>query len=113
MKTAEIKPFIGHQGDVQFKQIPELPENAKEVDPRPVALGTTSPNHHFFTGDFQLYEQGNTTYVKVGPKTATLVHGDINNKNGHGRVTFPEGVFMIAIHQEYNPFLEELENTLD
>jgi hypothetical protein len=116
----------GHQGDVQFKQIEELPSNLKLIKNVPLAYGETSGHCHILTGDVELMEDENFRYAKIGKKGARIQHvqerlltlDNIQRTEeisvaDHKSIMLPSGLFKIAIHKKYNPFAKVFEKVID
>lgn len=123
MTTLKLK---GHQGDVQFKTINALPENAKKINNRPLAYGEVSGHVHVLTGDVELFEIEGTTYAVVGGDGARMQHVMENNLKpacmtevvelpiaDHKSILFPPGTYEIGIQKQYNPYEKVFERVLD
>lgn len=119
------KVIRGHQGDVQFKTIGTLPEGAKLINQKPIALGEHSGHEHIVTGDVQLFEFNGVTYAAVGSDGAMLQHvheskfnGDYTTKKviekaDHRPIPLEQGVYEFFIQGAYNPYLKLMEKVID
>ena len=64
----------GHAGDVQFKMIDKLPQNAIKVENKPLAYGEISGHVHILTGNVEMFEIEGKTFAIVGNDGARLQH---------------------------------------
>lgn len=123
MKNKQIK-FM--QGDVIGFSIAKLPDNAKKINNKPVALGEHSGHQHVITGDVELYEDETRTLAKIGKKGAILQHvheNDFKNSDfislveikqaDHNPIPLKEGIYEIVIQNAYNPYRKIMEKVID
>lgn len=124
MSTKFIK---GHQGDVQFRQITEIPSTAKVVKNQPVAYGEHSGHQHCLTGDVTLFmAEDGTFFAAVGGDGATLQHVHENyfkesdwvstkelRKADHEPLHLPTGNYEIWIQNSWNPYEKLMTAVLD
>lgn len=122
MKHSTVR---GHQGDVQFKSISKLPEGAKPIQQKPIALGEHSGHEHILTGDVTLFELNGVTYAAVGSDGAMLQHvheskfsGNYKSKKviekaDHRPIPLEEGVYEFFIQGSYNPYKKIMEKVID
>lgn len=116
----------GHQGDVQFKQIKNLPANVKKIANKPIALGEHSGHMHILTGDVELFEVEGKIIAAVGADGARLQHIHESKltpqawtktqeieKADHNSHLLPEGVFEFWIQNSYNPYSKLMEQVID
>lgn len=114
----------GHQGDVQFRQISELPKGVKLISLKPIALGEHSGHQHILTGDVQMYEVKDTVFAVVGKDCGRLQHIHESNfkaTNGieelpvadHGSIVLEPGVYEFWIQNQYNPYSKLMEKVID
>lgn len=120
-------PIKGHQGDVQFAQINKLPEGAKPLERKPLALGEHSGHMHILTGpDVQLFEHDGKIFAAVGSDGASLQHIHESRMNEHAWEStqviekadhephlLPEGVYEFHIQNAYNPYAKAMEKVID
>jgi hypothetical protein len=118
MKNLEI------QGDVALR-VAVLPEGAKKINNRPLALGETSGHAHCvetlkpqaeMTNAFDLFEFEGKTFVAVGGDGATLRH--IRLKTGeqadHAPLILAQNtVYEVILQNEYNPEAGAFQRVLD
>lgn len=116
----------GHQGDVQFKMIDKLPNNAVKIENKPLAYGETSGHVHIMTGDVELFEIEGRMYAIVGNDGARMQHIMENNITpecmtevkelpvaDHKSILFPPGTYEIGIQKQYNPYSKIFEKVVD
>ena len=116
----------GHQGDVQFKMINNLPSNAIKVANKPLAYGEVSGHIHVLTGDVELFEISGITYAVVGNDGARMQHmmeNDLTQRcmtevkelpiADHKSILFPPGTYEIGIQKQYNPYEKVFERVSD
>ncbi len=119
------KTIRGHQGDIQFKSLSKLPEGAKKIDHKPIALGEHSGHEHIVTGDVTLFEFEGKVYAAVGNDGAMLQHiheskfnGDyatkkVIEKADHRPIPLEKGVYEFFIQNAYNPYAKIMEKVID
>jgi len=120
----------GHQGDVQFCQIEEIPNKAKKISKTFFAKSERSGHVHALCGDYELYqveEEPDFFYVKVGKDGAVLNHTLFENTRldgffdapkafkvaDHRPSFFQPGVYKISIQRRLNPFAGVWEKVKD
>jgi len=121
-----MKNIKGMQGDVQFKQIDNLPYNAKKITNKPIAYGETTGHAHVLTGNVELFELDNKMFAVVGNDGARLQHVRENNITpkcmrevvelpvaDHKSILLPGGVYEIGIQKQYNPYEKIFEKVRD
>jgi len=120
-----IGTIKGHQGDVQFKSLSKLPDGAKKITQKPIALGEHSGHEHILTGDVELFEYEGRIYAAVGNDGAMLQHvhesrfdgnyktKKVMEKADHKPVPFAPGVYEFFIQNTYNPYAKIMEKVID
>lgn len=116
----------GHQGDVQFKSLPALPQGAVMIAHKPIALGEHSGHMHVLTGSVQLFELDGKIFAAVGDDGARLQHCHESNFSekawqstdelpiaDHGSHLLPKGVYEFYIQNSYNPYTQLMEKVID
>jgi hypothetical protein len=112
------KLIKGHQGDVQFRQLSELPKNLKRVKNQPLAYGEHSGHQHCLTGDVELFmADDGTFFAAVGGDGATLQHIHESyfqekdwvstkelQKADHNPIHIPSGTYEFWIQNSWNPY---------
>lgn len=114
----------GHQGDVIFAQIEEIPAGAIATENKPLAVGSGG-HAHALTGDVQRFEMDGRVFFKVSG-AATLQHVDASlltpdvyrsaallPEKDHHPHTLPVGSYEFWIQKSYNPFTLQLEDVED
>jgi hypothetical protein len=120
------KNIKGHHGDVQFKMIDRLPENAKKINNTPLAYGETSGHVHVITGEVDMFEIEGNIYAVVGNDGARLQHVMENNLTpecltevkelpvaDHKSILLPSGTYEFGIQKQFNPFGKVFEKVRD
>lgn len=121
-----MKIIKGHQGDVQFKSINELPKNAIEIDNKPIALGEIHGHAHVVTGDVKRYEVDNRIFYEIGEKGGIIQHVLINMMTlekynsteilpmaDHKPHKLEKGIYEFYIQNEYNPYEKIMKKVVD
>lgn len=121
-----MQQLKGHQGDVQFAQLSELPFGVKKISNKPIALGEHSGHMHVLTGNVQLFEFDGRLLAAVGGDGARLQHVHESNftdkcwksteelqKADHNSHILPEGVYEFWIQNAYNPYTKLMEQVVD
>lgn len=116
----------GHQGDVQFRSINQIPSGAIAITHKPIALGEHSGHQHVLTGDVQLFEHAGKIFAAVGSDGARLQHCHESNFKpenwksthevavaDHASHLLPEGVYEFFIQNSYNPYSKIMEQVID
>lgn len=114
-----------HQGDVILTTT-TLPEGARKIKHKPIALGEHSGHMHCVTGDVELYEFEGRTFAVVGGDGASLQHvHDSNFKESmykskkhitqadHKPIDLQPGTYEFFIQNVYNPFNKIFERVID
>lgn len=121
------KLIKGHQGDVQFKMIHSLPENAKSISNSPLAYGEISGHIHVLTGDVEMFEKENIKIAVVGDKGARLQHileGNLTSAEcmtkieelpvaDHKSILLSPGIYEFGIQKGYDPFEDVFKQVMD
>jgi len=121
-----MKSIKGHQGDVQFSSIENLPKGATKVANRPLAYGEHSGHQHVLTGDVQLFEFEGRVFAAVGMDGARLQHCHESNFTDkcwktteeipvadHASHLLPEGTYEFFIQNAFNPYSKLMEKAQD
>jgi hypothetical protein len=126
-KQEKMEKLIkGMQGDVQFKMIGTLPQNATRVKNKPLAYGEVSGHVHVLTGDVELFEIEGKTFAVVGHDGARMQHIRENILTAkcmteikelpiadHKSILFLPGTYEIGIQKQYNPYEKIFERVVD
>lgn len=116
----------GHQGDVQFARIIEMPKGAIKITNKPIALGEHSGHMHILTGDVQMFEFEGRLIAAVGSDGARLQHIHESNLTDkawlspdelkiadHNSHLLPAGTYEFWIQNAYNPYTKLMEQVID
>jgi hypothetical protein len=95
---------LNHQPERIIMMKSKIPQNAKRIPLRPVALGEVTGHHHSFMANVEvdvadlveMYEENGTTYVRVlgEPGDVSLVHQE------HKAHVVNPGEYSVTIQQE-------------
>lgn len=111
MTTATaVKPRNWRQGDVVLREVTALPPGATlRNDKGDVVLkhGSATGHSHKFKSNSgaRVFQHGDTEYLEVTKKTASLVHEE------HDTIKMPKGVYEIIQQREYR--LKEVRAVID
>jgi hypothetical protein len=108
------------QGDVALR-VAVLPEGAKKIEKRPLALGEVSGHAHVVepetkTGTYDLFQYNGKTFVSVGGDGAQLRHVRLHTgqQADHNPIKLePNTVYEVILQNEYNPEAESFQRVLD
>jgi hypothetical protein len=126
MKNKNRKKDFIHTGDVQAVES-SLPASAKKIEKKPVAYGEKSGHQHVITGDYEMFEDKENVYVKVGKGGAWSQHvhesvmkhanydtQELLEKADHKPARLlPNKTYKVGIHQAYNPYKKIQERVID
>lgn len=124
MKEQTLK---GHQGDVQFRTVTVIPQNAQKIKNQPLAYGEHSGHQHCLTGDVELFRaEDGTFFAAVGSDGATLQHVHESwfsekdyvsvkelQKADHNPIHLPAGTYEFYIQNAYNPWEKIMQAVID
>jgi len=115
MKTKKL--IQGHQGDVQFIQTANIPNDVKKTKNKPLAYGEISGHIHVLTGDVEFFEVEGRTFAVVGSDGARLQHiheSSLTENNllsveeieiaDHKSIALPKGKYEFGIQKAYDPY---------
>lgn len=121
-----MKAIKGHQGDVQFQYVDQLPAKAIKIANRPIAYGEHSGHQHVITGDVEMFEFEGQIYTVIGKDGASLQHcheSDFSvedyskktlvKKADHEAHTMPSGIVAFFIQNAFNPYSKLMEKVID
>jgi hypothetical protein len=86
-------------GDVLIRRLDTLPPNCSPKAGTTLAHGEVTGHSHRFAQAqaVQLWEQGNSLYLEVRERSATLIHEE------HRPIELPCGVYQVWQQREYRP----------
>lgn len=108
-----MEKFYIRQGDILFENTTEKVVETEPLETKTVALGEITGHHHSFTKNPEqvlLYKQADedmptqATVLETGPQ---LTHQE------HLSIQFPKGEYKIKREQSYNPFLKQIQRSMD
>lgn len=115
----EIK-YMTFQGDVDIREIDEIPKSAKLLDTKTVMYGEKTGHHHTFNGQVLVYEptEGETITVRDGEKVPIVKYvqvleaAQLQHQEHHTSTEQPR---MLAILQEreYDPLEQQIRRVND
>lgn len=121
-----FKEIRFHQGDVQGKSIPALPQGAKKINNKPIAYGEHSGHQHVLTGDVQMFEVEGRIITVIGGDGARLQHIHESKltttawkktkeleKADHASHLLNKGIYEFHIQNAYNPYSKLMEKVID
>ena len=100
------------QGDILFEKVGVLStEELQKLETKTVALGEITGHHHSFQKQDQvlLYKkpEEDLPSLAIVEAPSTLTHQE------HKPITFQKGVYKIKREQSYNPFLKQIQRSMD
>lgn len=107
MKKEKIT-MLYRNGDVVIQKINELPQNVKEIEIKPLALGEITGHSHRVVADkLKMYEDENgRLYFKLD-SVGSVVHEE------HKTITLEPGIYTTKIIREYDYAAETLRKVQD
>lgn len=106
------KIFI-RQGDILFESVPQGLSKQDPLETKTVALGEITGHHHSFIENSEqvlLYKEDQEdmpSRLKVSGTETELSHQE------HLSIQFPKGEYVIKREQSYNPFLKQIQRSMD
>ena len=106
------KKIYIRQGDILFEKVSGI-EKTQELETKTVALGEITGHHHSFHKDSQVFlykepqEEMPTQAQVLDSSGPQLSHQE------HLSIQFPEGEYKIHREQSYNPFLKQIQRSVD
>lgn len=101
------------QGDILFELMPEGKGdmNIEKLDSKTVALGEITGHHHSFGKKDQvlLYKEIDSDV----PTNASLQAPSTITHQEHLSIQLPKGEYKIKREQSYNPFLKQIQRSMD
>jgi hypothetical protein len=110
MKTQK---FMARQGDVLLKQIDKIPDAAKVVSNRIIAVGE-GHHEHKVLGDVEVYQNSETSYLSVAKDGRLVhVHSGTEQQADHFPIDLPTGFYEVIHQRQYNPYDKMSSSVLD
>jgi len=124
MKKTKFMQF-GHQGDTQWFQINNIPNNAKKVEKKFIAESERSGSFHALFGEYQMYESNDGFYIDA-KEDCILNHSlkqeleEINMdiatklpKKDHRESIIPKGIYFVGIQNRFDPMANIKKRVFD
>jgi len=100
---------ILRHGDILFREVTDIPKNARNIKSDIVAMGEKTGHHHKLVGAFQMYESTENgqavKYIDISQQTR-LTHQE------HNTLDIPQGKYVIVNEREYDPFSDVSVNEI-
>src|SRR3990167_9506005 len=107
--TVPASQLLIHQGDVIIERVNSLPENAKKIPAKPLALGEFSGHKHIAVAErenlIDFYEADGKIYLVN--KAQMKIRHELANKEWtgeHHTLVLEPDVYKISIQRVYDPF---------
>jgi len=112
--------LLFRHGDVDIRQIVEIPKVCQKTQTKTVAYGEATGHHHTFNGgQVIVYDAPIGHVMKVGNETISVtkfvdvLEATKLEHQEHKAIEIPRGTYAISIEREYNPFAEQSRQVLD
>jgi hypothetical protein len=109
---------ITHAGDVVIRRIDTIPETAKSIKGKPLALGEFSGHQHIAVAEkestINFFEDENGVYLQV-QGTAKVRHALENGAwtGEHHALVLPQGAYHVTIQRVLDPFSKTIGKVKD
>lgn len=116
---------VGHQGDVQWFSVDEIPANAKKVEKQFIAASERSGSFHALFGDYDMYETNDGFIVDVKEecvlnhslatelKGITMDETKVLPKKDHRHSMIPKGIYAVGIQTRFDPMANIKKRVID
>lgn len=109
-----MKKIFIRQGDIMFESVPEGGlEKTDPLETKTIALGEITGHHHSFRKNDQVLLYKNP---QQDMPSQTIVQQDLSTElqhQEHFSIQFPKGEYIIKREQSYNPFLKQIQRSID
>lgn len=111
--------YMTFQGDVDIREIKEIPKSAKLLETKTVMYGEATGHHHTFDGQVLVYEptQKDTLQVREESvqvqKYIQVLESAILTHQEHAPQTIPKGTYAILQEREFDPLDQQIRRVLD
>lgn len=111
--------FMTFQGDVDIRNIKDIPKSAKLLDTKTVMYGEATGHHHTFNGQVLVYQPTeNETFQVRGEQVpiqkyvqvlqnAELIHQE------HAKQVIPQGNYVILQEREWDVLENQIRSVMD
>ena len=109
------KKIYIRQGDILFEKVSSCEKTGEVLETKTVALGEITGHHHSFQDKNQvlLYKQ---SHEEMPTQLSVLDDSAAPNQLEHQEhlsIQFPKGEYLIKREQSYNPFLRQIQRSVD
>jgi len=124
-KELEFTENCFHQGDVQWFEIKNLPNNPKRIKKQFIAASEKSGSVHALFGDYDMYEADGGFIIDVKKEcvlnhsllkdveTTSLNDKKILPKKDHRHTIVEKGIYFVGIQQRFDPLSGLKEKVTD
>jgi hypothetical protein len=110
---SKTQKFMARQGDVLLKQINRIPDAAKVISNKVIAVGE-GHHEHKVIGEVEVYQNSKTSYLSVGNNGRLVhVHTGTEQRADHFPIDLPTGFYEVIHQRQYNPYDESTSRVLD
>ena len=118
-----MEKFLTFQGDVDIREIDNIPKSAKLLDTKTVMYGEATGHHHTFDGQVLVYEPTEQETIQVRDEQvpiqkyvqvlqdAKLVHQEHDLKT-QGQL-IPKGMYAILQEREWDVLENQIRRVMD
>ena len=114
-----MKKFITFQGDVDVREIKQIPKSAKLLDTKTVMYGEATGHHHTFKGQVLVYEPQEKDVVEVSgeqiqvQKYIQVKQDAVLEHQEHKPQTIPKGTYAILQEREWDVLDNQIRKVVD
>lgn len=116
----DLNKFMTFQGDVDIREIKEIPKSAKLLETKTIMYGEESGHHHTYNGQVLVYEptEKETLTVRNGEqipiqKYVEVLQDSPLQHQEHEQQIIPKGTYAILQEREYDPLEQQIRRTRD
>jgi hypothetical protein len=116
----DLKKYMTFQGDVDIREIKEIPKSARLLDTKTIMYGEATGHHHTFQGQVLVYEptENDTVTVRDGEKVPiqkyvqVLENAQLTHQE-HKQQVIPAKTFAILQEREFDPLEQQIRRVMD
>lgn len=111
--------YLTFQGDVDIREIPQIPKSAKLLDTKTVMYGEKTGHHHSFSGQVLVYEPTNKDMIQVRgesvqvQKYVEVVQDTKLTHQEHAEQIIPKGKYAILQEREFDVLSQQIRRVID
>lgn len=123
----KIQKQFGHQGDVQFFQINDIPSDAKKVEKQFIAASERSGSFHALFGEYDMYEiesgfvidakedciLNHSLEAELKKQGISMSKPDVLPKKDHRHSVIPKGKYVVGIQNRFDPLENIKKRVID